>query len=79
MYGSNRVMVFNPEGRHMKDIVFSGLNPTCTTWGGKNHDIIYVTSGKDRRPNPNPDDEGGHMFRYKPTDARGQPKPEFAG
>ncbi|CAL5874230.1 uncharacterized protein PFLUO_LOCUS8518 [Penicillium psychrofluorescens] len=73
------VMVFSPEGRHLKDIIFSARNPACTTWGGKNFDIIYVASGKDRRSNARADDEGGHMFRYKPTDARGQPKHEFAG
>ncbi|KAJ5256566.1 Anterior fat body protein [Penicillium angulare] len=79
MFDSNRVMVFSPSGRHLKDIVFSARNPACTTWGGKNFDIIYIASGKDRRANPAPNDEGGHMFRYKPTDARGQPKHEFNG
>ncbi|RJE22940.1 SMP-30/Gluconolaconase/LRE-like region [Aspergillus sclerotialis] len=79
MFASNRVMVFSPEGRHLKDIKFPARNPACTTWGGKNHDIIYVASGMDRSPNAKPDDEGGHMFRFKPSDARGQPKFEFAG
>jgi sugar lactone lactonase YvrE len=79
MFDSNRIMVFSPEGRHLKDIVLSARNPACTTWGGKNHDIIYVASGKDRRPRAKADDEGGHMFRYKPGDARGQPKYEFDG
>ncbi|KAJ5125128.1 Anterior fat body protein [Penicillium atrosanguineum] len=79
MFDSNRVMVFSPEARHLKDIIFSARNPACTTWGGKNFDIIYMASGKDRRPNPDPQDEGGHMFRYKPTDAHGKPKHEFAG
>lgn len=79
MFDSNRVMVFSPEGRHLKDIVFPARNPACTTWGGKNHDIIFVASGKWRGERPIPGDEGGHMFRFKPTDARGQPKHEFAG
>ena len=79
MFDSNRVMVFSPDGQHLKDIVFSARNPACTTWGGKNFDIIYIASGKDRRSRPAPNDEGGHMFRYKPTHARGQPKHEFDG
>ncbi|KAJ5679943.1 anterior fat body protein [Penicillium macrosclerotiorum] len=79
MFDSNRVMVFTPDGRHLKDIVFSARNPACTTWGGKDFNIIYVATGKDRRANPAPGDEGGHLFRYKPTDARGQPKHEFDG
>lgn len=79
MFGSNRVMVFSREGRRLKDIIFSARNPTCTTWGGRGFDILYVASGKDRRPTASADDEGGHIFRYKPSDAQGQPKHEFAG
>lgn len=79
MYASNRVMVFSPEGKHLKDIVFSAKNPACTTWGGRDHNILYVATGRDRSPDAKPDDEGGHMFMYKPKDARGQPKYEFAG
>jgi hypothetical protein len=38
-----------------------------------------MASGKDRSAHPNPNDEGGHMFKYHPRDARGYPKYEFAG
>lgn len=79
MFDSNRVMVFNPEGRHLKDIVFTARNPACTTWGGKNFDIIFLASGKWRGKREIPGDEGGHMFKFKPGDARGQPKYEFSG
>jgi sugar lactone lactonase YvrE len=79
MYGSKRVMVFSSEGRHLKDIIFSAQNLACTTWGGKNHDIIYVASAKDQSAKARSDDEGGCMFRFKPRDARGQAKYEFAG
>ena len=79
MFDSNRVMVFSPEGRHLKDITFTARNPACTTWGGKKFDIIFLATGKWRGTKEIAGDEGGHMFRFKPSDARGQPKHEFAG
>ncbi|KFZ23032.1 hypothetical protein V502_02495 [Pseudogymnoascus sp. VKM F-4520 (FW-2644)] len=79
VFASHRIMVFDPNGKHLKDIVVSSYNPACTTWGGKNFDIIFMASGKDKRPNASPDDDGGHMFRYKPETARGMAKFEFAG
>ncbi|KAF9885649.1 hypothetical protein FE257_012740 [Aspergillus nanangensis] len=79
VFASNRVMVFDPTGSHLQDIVFPAKNMACTTWGGKGHDIIYVATGLDRSGHPAPSDEGGHMFMYKPDGARGQPKYEFAG
>lgn len=75
-----QVMVFSPSGEHLKDIVFSANNMACTTWGGKNHDIIFVATGKDRNPDAKADDEGGHMFKYKPSaQYHGAPKFEFDG
>jgi sugar lactone lactonase YvrE len=72
-------MVFDPTGKHLKDIVVPAYSPTCTTWGGKNFDIIFAASGKDKRPQPSATDEGGHMFKYKPEGSKGTPKFEFAG
>ena len=82
MYSSNRVTVFNPKGQVLKEIIFPAYNVTCTTWGGRDFDILYVTSARDKRPpgSASPDDEGGHMFRYKPgIGFRGEAKYEFAG
>ncbi|KAJ5308811.1 anterior fat body protein [Penicillium antarcticum] len=59
----------SPEGKHLKDIVVTAKNPACTTWGGVNQ---FMASGKDRSANPEPNDEGGHMFKYHPGDARGR-------
>lgn len=73
-------MVFSPSGEHLRDIVFSSKNMACTTWAGKNHDIIFVATGKDRSPQAKADDEGGHLFRYKPPpEHRGAAKYEFDG
>lgn len=78
VYGTNRVMVFSPDGSHLKDIVFPAKCLTCTTWGGKDHNIIYLTSGMDQSADRKADDEGGCMFMFK-TDAKGKVKHEFAG
>jgi len=79
MFASYRVMVFSPEGEHLKDIVFSANNMACTTWGGKNFDILFVATGKDKSVQAKAGDEGGHMFRFKPVGVNGMPKNEFAG
>ncbi|CZR56503.1 uncharacterized protein PAC_06391 [Phialocephala subalpina] len=79
MFASYRVMVFDPEGNHLKDILFTANNMTCTAWAGSNFDILFVSSGKDRSLDAKADDEGGHMFRYKPLGVKGAPKHEFAG
>lgn len=71
-------MVYSPEGKVLDEIAFSGKNVTCTTWGGKENNILYITSGVDNSDDRQPDDEGGHMFMYK-ADARGLSKREFAG
>ncbi|KAL3441514.1 hypothetical protein BJX65DRAFT_322265 [Aspergillus insuetus] len=79
VFDSNRVMVFSPQGRHLKDIVFSARNMACTTWGGKNSDILYIATGKDRKLTAKAEDEGGHMFKYHAVGTRGVAKYEFAG
>lgn len=73
-------MVFAPDGTHLKDIVVSSRHPTCTTWGGRNWDIIFCASGKDRSAEPRAVDDGGQMFLYKvPAGTKGGPKFEFDG
>ncbi|KAI1610455.1 regucalcin [Exophiala viscosa] len=79
VFASSRVMVFSPAGEHLKDIVFSANNMACTTWGGREFDILYIASGKDKSPDASQHDEGGHMFRYKPVGVKGMPKHEFDG
>lgn len=79
MFASHRVMVFSPAGEHLKDVVFSAYNMACTTWGGPKFDILYIATGKDKSAHAKADDEGGHMFRYRPDGARGMAKFEFDG
>lgn len=79
LWASSRIMVFDPSGKHLKDIVLPAHRPTCTTWGGKNFDILFAASAVDTTPEASPTDEGGHLYRYKPETSKGAPKFEFAG
>ena len=79
VFASHRVIVFNTPAKHLKNVVFSANNMACTTWGGKDHDIIFVATGIDKSPDRKPDDEGGYVFRYRPRGFKGFPKYEFAG
>ncbi|CAG9952756.1 unnamed protein product [Clonostachys rosea f. rosea IK726] len=80
VFDSNRVMVFSPEGVHLKDILFTARNMACTTWGGKNLDLLFIATGKDRKPTAKAEDEGGNMFLYKaPPGVTGTDKHKFAG
>ena len=79
MFQGYRVMVFSPGGKHLKDIVFSANNMACTTWGGKDLNILYIASRKDISVGAKADDEGGHMFRYKAGNVKGVAKNEFDG
>jgi sugar lactone lactonase YvrE len=73
-------VIFDTAGKHLKDIEFSGKNLTCPTWGGKNLDILFVTSAKDPFISIKEGDEGGNMFIYRiPEGPKGNPKFEFAG
>ena len=38
-----------------------------------------MASGRHRSGEAKPEDEGGHMFRFKPQGFKGMPKHEFAG
>jgi sugar lactone lactonase YvrE len=74
------IVIFDPTGKHLKDIKFSGKNLTCPTWGGKNLDILFVTSAKDPFLGIKDGDEGGNMFKYMIREGpKGKPKFEFAG
>jgi sugar lactone lactonase YvrE len=74
VYGSNSIKVFDPAGTHLKDVILPAYSVTCPTWGGKNFDIIFCSTGMDSRPEPSIADEGGHMYRYKPETSIGRPK-----
>jgi sugar lactone lactonase YvrE len=74
------IVIFDPTGKHLRDIEFSGKNLTCPTWGGRNLDILFVTSAKDPFLGIKDGDEGGNMFKYMVREGtKGKPEFEFAG
>lgn len=79
LYETSSIMVFNPEGKPLRQINLPAKYPTCPTWGGKNNDILYITTAQDRRDNPDPSDKGGHMYMVHIPNVRGQSKYEFGG
>ncbi|OMP83834.1 Regucalcin [Diplodia seriata] len=80
VYASDRIMVFSPQGEHLRDVLLPARNPACTTWGGKDFDILYTATGKDRANESDEKDEGGHMFMFKPGGGvKGFAKHVFAG
>ena len=79
VYGTSSVMVFNPEGKLLRQIKLPAIYPTCPTWGGKNNDILFITTARDRTDTPDPNDEGGHMYLVHPANVHGTTKYEFAG
>ncbi|KAJ5099589.1 hypothetical protein N7532_006590 [Penicillium argentinense] len=79
VYATSSIMVFNPDGQKLKEIKLPAKYITCPTWGGKNNDILYMTTARDRTDNPDPSDDGGHMYMFKPSGVQGHVKYEFPG
>ncbi|KAJ6107602.1 hypothetical protein N7523_008925 [Penicillium sp. IBT 18751x] len=79
VYGSSHLMHFSPEGKLLEQVKLPAMCLTCPTWGGKNYDILYITTARDLSKNPDPNDDGGQIYKFLPDGARGQPNHEFAG
>ncbi|RDW92214.1 hypothetical protein BP5796_01608 [Coleophoma crateriformis] len=79
MWMDHSVQVFDPEGIPLKKIVFPAKCITCPAWGGRNLDVLYVTSAQPLVEKSAAGDEGGHIFRYKDDTVRGVAKNEFIG
>lgn len=79
VYATASVMLFSPEGKCLKQGGLPAMYPTCPTWGGKNHDMLFLTTARDRTGNPDPADDGGHIYMFRPGGASGQAKYEFGG
>jgi len=74
------IVKFEPTGKHLTDVEFSGKNMTCPTWGGKDFNILFVTSARDGILGIQDGDEGGNMFKYMLKQGlKGKTKFEFAG
>lgn len=80
MWGTWTVCKYSPKGELLQTIKFPARNQACTTWGGPNNDWLYIATASDRSGKAGPDDQGGHLFRYKVEGGvQGMPKYEFDG
>lgn len=77
MFNGSSIMVFNPEGKLIKTVKYNSKCMACTTWGGKDNNIIYSVSAYNKFEDT-PNDVGGHLFKYE-TETLGIKKFEFAG
>lgn len=78
MFNGYCIMVLDSKGETIQEIKLPARCPACTTWGGKNNNIIYCVSAYNKFPDRPSDDEGGHLFKIE-TNTTGMPKYEFAG
>lgn len=73
--------VVNPSGQITREIFFPAKFMTCPTWGGKDSNILYLTSasGNEMTGETEEGDEGGNLFRVIFDGVKGMVKNEFAG
>lgn len=64
MWNDHAVMEYSPTGSPLRRIEIPAKCPTCPTWGGEGHDILFVVSGQPFSE-VGPEDEGGHVFAYR--------------
>jgi len=75
------VACYAPGGRLLRRIRMPVRHPTMCTFGGANHDVLYVTSGtRFLEPGEAASQPlAGALFAIHGTGARGLPEPRFAG
>lgn len=70
---------FDPKGRLIERIELPVTHPTMCTFGGKDLDILYVTSTTYFLDDIESEPEAGALFAITGLGARGVPEPIFAG
>lgn len=76
-----KIVRVDPKGRLDREIDMPVRSPTCVTFGGENHDTLYVTSqqafltDEERARHPRP----GSLFAIRGLGVRGIPEPKFGG
>ena len=79
-WGIGLVRVFNADGELVTEIETPASQPSCVTFGGKNLDLLFVTSAKEGMSETTLLNEpaAGHVFVYK-TNAVGLPEMQYSG
>ncbi|QPG76644.1 hypothetical protein FOA43_004036 [Brettanomyces nanus] len=68
VWGTNRVIKINSDGKVVEEFVFPAKRISCTTIGGSKMNTMYVTSGADHDSDASPDDQGSKIFRVQLDD-----------
>ena len=77
--GGWQVMRFTPDGAVDLVIDMPVEKPTKPMWGGKNLDVLYVTSLKQGLDRSRPQPQAGSLFAITGLSAQGVPEVRFAG
>jgi sugar lactone lactonase YvrE len=78
LLGASSIVCVNNQGDLIKTVNFAAPNITCPAWGGSDYSELYITSSPPFHSGNIPEgDQGGHIFRYKPS-IGGARKHEFA-
>ncbi len=81
MVGGSQVLRIDPKGAVVLAIDMPVPRPSCVTFGGANHDVLYVTSQRifmtDEQLAAYP--QSGNLFAIEGLGVRGLPEPCFAG
>jgi L-arabinonolactonase len=79
-WGSGKIVRFTPDGQLDREITLPVTNPTCVAFGGKNLDVLFVTTAwfglteAQREKEP----QAGSLFAFKPG-VQGLPENRYAG
>ncbi|HEY2070153.1 MAG TPA: SMP-30/gluconolactonase/LRE family protein [Rhizomicrobium sp.] len=74
-WGAGRVVCYAPDGSVRATIDIPARQPTCVAFGGRDLDLLFVTSAREGL-GPTPAQHAGDVFIYK-TPAHGLPEPQF--
>jgi L-arabinonolactonase len=76
-WGASRVVRYAPDGTVERVIATPALQPSCVAIGGRDMDVLYVTSARVGMGEPAPHD--GALFKLALADVRGLPENRYAG
>ena len=79
-WNGSRVVRYRPDGTVDRIVDMPVMNPTCVAFGGKDLDVLYVTTARYLMTPEQIDAEplSGGLFALK-TDVQGLPEPKFSG
>jgi sugar lactone lactonase YvrE len=78
MWGGGRLMRVSPTGERLCELSVPAQQPSSCTFGGRDLDVLYVTSAREGM-DLSDDDRAGSVFAVRGLGVRGLPTPAFQG